>query len=59
LKRPQSRQSTRSLRHRILGIDPGSRNTGFGVIDTDGRTAVRIAAAASASASTPGRSGSG
>lgn len=25
------------LRHRILGIDPGSRNTGFGVIDSDGR----------------------
>jgi len=24
------------LRHRILGIDPGSRITGFGVIDTDG-----------------------
>ncbi|EIC21967.1 crossover junction endodeoxyribonuclease RuvC [Thiorhodovibrio frisius] len=26
-----------ALRHRILGIDPGSRNTGFGVIDSDGR----------------------
>jgi crossover junction endodeoxyribonuclease RuvC len=25
------------LRHRILGIDPGSRNTGYGVIDSDGR----------------------
>lgn len=25
------------LRHRILGVDPGSRNTGYGVIDTDGR----------------------
>jgi crossover junction endodeoxyribonuclease RuvC len=37
------RQSTRSLRHRILGIDPGSRNTGFGVIDTDGQRSVRIA----------------
>ena len=23
--------------HRILGIDPGSRRTGFGVIDSDGR----------------------
>ncbi|MEO8445626.1 MAG: crossover junction endodeoxyribonuclease RuvC, partial [Gammaproteobacteria bacterium] len=22
---------------RILGIDPGSRITGFGIIDTDGR----------------------
>ncbi len=28
---------TPQLRHRILGIDPGSRNTGFGVIDSDGR----------------------
>ena len=27
---------TSALRHRILGIDPGSRNTGYGVIDTDG-----------------------
>lgn len=25
------------LRHRILGIDPGSRTTGYGVIDTNGR----------------------
>lgn len=25
------------LRHRILGIDPGSRTTGYGVIDTDGQ----------------------
>ncbi|MCG6896327.1 MAG: crossover junction endodeoxyribonuclease RuvC [Thiocapsa sp.] len=25
------------LRHRILGVDPGSRTTGFGVIDTDGQ----------------------
>jgi crossover junction endodeoxyribonuclease RuvC len=31
------------LRHRILGIDPGSRNTGYGVIDTDGLRNVRIA----------------
>jgi len=30
------------LRHRILGIDPGSRTTGFGVIDTDGRHSVRV-----------------
>lgn len=28
---------TGALRHRILGIDPGSRNTGYGVIDSDGR----------------------
>ncbi len=33
----------RALRHRILGIDPGSRNTGFGIIDTDGRHSARIA----------------
>lgn len=25
------------LRHRILGVDPGSRTTGFGVIDSDGQ----------------------
>jgi crossover junction endodeoxyribonuclease RuvC len=31
------------LRHRILGIDPGSRNTGFGVIDTDGQRSLRVA----------------
>lgn len=31
------------LRHRILGIDPGSRTTGFGVIDTDGRHSARVA----------------
>jgi len=31
------------LRHRILGIDPGSRTTGFGVIDTDGRRSERVA----------------
>jgi crossover junction endodeoxyribonuclease RuvC len=31
------------LRHRVLGIDPGSRNTGFGVIDTDGQRSVCIA----------------
>lgn len=35
-------QTTSQLRHRILGIDPGSRNTGFGVIDTDGRNSQRI-----------------
>lgn len=28
---------------RILGIDPGSRITGYGVIDSDGRRSVRIA----------------
>jgi crossover junction endodeoxyribonuclease RuvC len=32
-----------SPRHRILGIDPGSRNTGFGVIDSDGHHSVRVA----------------
>lgn len=31
------------LRHRILGIDPGSRTTGFAVIDTDGHRSQRIA----------------
>jgi crossover junction endodeoxyribonuclease RuvC len=30
-------------RHRILGIDPGSRNTGFGVIDSDGHHSVCVA----------------
>jgi crossover junction endodeoxyribonuclease RuvC len=35
--------ANRPLRHRILGIDPGSRNTGFGVIDTDGQRSLRIA----------------
>jgi crossover junction endodeoxyribonuclease RuvC len=30
------------LRHRILGIDPGSRSTGFGVIDTDGMRSRRV-----------------
>ncbi|MFD2111645.1 crossover junction endodeoxyribonuclease RuvC [Thiorhodococcus fuscus] len=34
---------TAALRHRILGIDPGSRTTGFGVIDTDGHRSVRVA----------------
>ncbi|WP_295409262.1 crossover junction endodeoxyribonuclease RuvC [uncultured Thiocystis sp.] len=33
---------TDSLRHRILGIDPGSRTTGFAVIDTDGHRSQRI-----------------
>ncbi|MGB8145862.1 MAG: crossover junction endodeoxyribonuclease RuvC, partial [Chromatiaceae bacterium] len=37
------RAAGRALRHRILGIDPGSRNTGFGVIDTDGQQSLRIA----------------
>jgi crossover junction endodeoxyribonuclease RuvC len=36
-------QPNRQLRHRILGIDPGSRITGFGVIDTDGTRNVRVA----------------
>jgi len=31
------------LGHRILGIDPGSRSTGFGVIDTNGARSVRVA----------------
>jgi crossover junction endodeoxyribonuclease RuvC len=31
-----------TLRHRILGIDPGSRNTGYGVIDTDGVKSRRL-----------------
>jgi len=31
------------LHHRILGIDPGSHTTGFGIIDTDGRHSVRVA----------------
>ena len=30
------------LRHRVLGVDPGSRTTGFGVIDTDGNHSRRI-----------------
>jgi crossover junction endodeoxyribonuclease RuvC len=34
---------TPPLRHRILGIDPGSRNTGFGIVDTDGRHSLRVA----------------
>ena len=33
----------RSHSHRILGIDPGSRNTGFAVIDSDGKHSVRVA----------------
>ena len=31
------------LRHRVLGIDPGSRNTGYGVIDTDGQRSTCVA----------------
>jgi crossover junction endodeoxyribonuclease RuvC len=31
-----------SLRHRILGIDPGSRTTGYAVIDTDGQRSQRV-----------------
>ncbi len=30
------------LRHRILGIDPGSRTSGYGLIQTDGRRSARI-----------------
>jgi crossover junction endodeoxyribonuclease RuvC len=36
------RQGEDPLRHRILGIDPGSRRTGFGVIDTDGLCSRRV-----------------
>jgi crossover junction endodeoxyribonuclease RuvC len=32
-----------ALRHRILGIDPGSRSTGYGIIDSDGRHSRRVA----------------
>lgn len=35
-------QTIPRLRHRILGIDPGSRTTGFGLIDTDGIHSRRI-----------------
>lgn len=35
-------QARNQLRHRVLGIDPGSRSTGFGVIDTDGMRSRRI-----------------
>lgn len=38
-----SSTAPRALRHRILGIDPGSRNTGFGVIDTNGHQSRRVA----------------
>ncbi len=31
-----------TLPHRILGIDPGSRITGFAVIDTDGHRSLRL-----------------
>lgn len=31
------------VRQRILGVDPGSRTTGFAVIDTDGRNSRRVA----------------
>jgi len=34
---------TAPLRHRVLGIDPGSRNTGYGVIDTDGQRSACVA----------------
>lgn len=30
------------LPHRVLGIDPGSRTTGFAVIDTDGHRSARV-----------------
>ncbi len=36
---------------RILGIDPGSRVTGFGVIDSDGRRSVHVAHGAIAAGS--------
>jgi crossover junction endodeoxyribonuclease RuvC len=36
-------EDARRLRHRILGVDPGSRNAGFGIIDTDGQRSIRIA----------------
>ncbi len=32
-----------SQRKRILGIDPGSRQTGFGVLDLDGNRAIYVA----------------
>jgi crossover junction endodeoxyribonuclease RuvC len=32
-----------ALRQRILGVDPGSRNTGYAVIDSDGRHSRRVA----------------
>ncbi len=35
--------SSAELRTRILGIDPGSRTTGFGLIDTNGMRSVRVA----------------
>lgn len=37
-----SRTFDQRLPHRILGIDPGSRTTGFGVIDTDGQRSLCI-----------------
>ena len=30
------------LRHRILGVDPGSRRTGFGVIDSNGQRSALV-----------------
>jgi crossover junction endodeoxyribonuclease RuvC len=36
-------RTSAELRHRILGIDPGSRTTGFAVIDTDGSDSRRVA----------------
>ena len=35
--------SDQRLPHRILGIDPGSRTTGFGIVDTDGQRSQRVA----------------
>lgn len=32
-----------ALRHRVLGVDPGSRNTGWAIIDTDGQRSSRRA----------------
>ena len=40
---PQPVQPKPRLRHRILGIDPGSRTTGFGVIDSDGSCSALVA----------------
>ncbi len=37
-----SRAVSSSSRFRILGIDPGSRFTGYGVVDWNGRTATAV-----------------
>ncbi|MBK1643385.1 crossover junction endodeoxyribonuclease RuvC [Thiocapsa imhoffii] len=41
--RVRARPDAAHLPHRILGIDPGSRRTGFGLIDTNGQRSLRIA----------------